>query len=718
MVKFAFWPDWYIADEREDLLGAGSFGRVYRICRDDLGLQTVSALKVIRVPHDASEVQELRDRSMDDRSIAAYYDQTAQEIAEEIKLLLTLKYCPNIITIEDYHIERNADGIGFTVYIRMPLLKSLEDCARARMKSGQMFSGAEVVKIGSDICDALTACEGKNIIHRDIKPANIFVDEFGTYMLGDFGIAKQMDSATQSMHSQKGTMNYMAPEVLRGEAGYDRTVDLYSLGTMLYRYMNHNRFPFEPRYPQPISPADSSSVLMKRLSGAEVPMPDDVPTTALGEAIRKACAADPKARYRSAAEMKDALQRGLAGEYVQANAQMYGSGTIYGDGSTEGAWSGGKAFMRSGSDLTDDDSSTIGAMDQDLWLQEQKRLEEEKRRREEQRKAEARRREEERRRKAEEDRRREEERRKAEEEQKRKDAAASRLAAEQQRMAKIVENQAAQKASGDSRKKNEGGTGKKILGWVAGLVIMFIAFNFGKIAGGLFAGGYSSSSSATASSTSTAEASEEISPEGLALWSAVADDRFAHAEAFLQGEGSFLATESLEEIGARMKAEGYRFIPAFGTFEQQEEVAVIEEENARTLQFIMENSTGGFAIRDNLKTGARQISYGGTASSVTGTPAAPSEYTEWLVQGLWNVRADAVRDELLSGYSYGESVLGDEFKCLWNDNDGTYITYTPGTGDESTSLYMDQKEQNISMEYMWNSATGEMRYRMCAFPKE
>ena len=438
MKRFPFWPDWYIEDEKKDLLGAGSFGRVYKIRRDDLGLQTVCALKVIRVPQDNSEVEELRDRSMDDRSIAAYYAQTAQGIAEEIKLLLTLKYCPNIVRIEDYHLEKNEDGFGFTVYIRMPLLENLEDRARARFKNGQPFTPEEVIRIGSDICDALTACEKKNIIHRDIKPGNIFIDEDGTYILGDFGIARQMDSSTQSMHSQKGTMNYMAPEILRGERGYDRSVDYYSLGTMLYRYLNHNRFPYEPRFPRPITPMDSSEVLAKRLSGAEVELPDDA-SPALGEAIRRACAPDPKDRYRSAAEMKQAILQGAAGgpavnpSYARPDEAEEEStlGAMGIDPAGKYGATGGSAPAAAGAagtyfawntdpasaEVTAGDS-TVSAVDSDLWAAEQKRREEEKARREAEEKAreERRKRQEERRKRQAEARKRQEEARKRREE--------------------------------------------------------------------------------------------------------------------------------------------------------------------------------------------------------------------------------------------------------------------------------------------------------------
>ena len=303
MEKFNFWPDWYIENPDTDLIGSGSFGNVYRICKDDpdLGIQTVSALKIVKVPQDSSEIFELRERSMDEQSIEEYYSETVQKIADEIKLLLSLKHAPNIISIEDYHIEKNADGIGYIIYIRMPLMTSLKKYAAANP-----LSRSEVIKLGVQLCDALTACEKKNIIHRDIKPANVFLDEYGNYSLGDFGIATQINNATQSMHSQKGTVNYMAPEILRGKEGYDRTVDIYSLGTMLYQYLNHNRLPYEPFYPQPLSPSDAFRVRSKRLNNEPVPLPDDADQV-LGETVSKACAPDPQDRYQTASEMKAAL---------------------------------------------------------------------------------------------------------------------------------------------------------------------------------------------------------------------------------------------------------------------------------------------------------------------------------------------------------------------------------------------------------------------------
>lgn len=70
-----------------------------------------------------------------------------------------------------------------------------------------------VDKLGKDICIALEECEKRKILHRDIKPENIFIDSDGNFKIGDFGVARQLENISTTM-SQKGTYNYMAPEVV------------------------------------------------------------------------------------------------------------------------------------------------------------------------------------------------------------------------------------------------------------------------------------------------------------------------------------------------------------------------------------------------------------------------------------------------------------------------------------------------------------------------
>ena len=98
----------------------------------------------------------------------------------------------------------------------------------------------------------------------------------------------------------------MAPEVYRGEA-YGPSVDMYSLGTVLYRLLNDNRAPFLPDYPIQITHNSREAALAKRISGAKLPTPKNADGR-LAEIILKACAYDPKDRYSSPMIMRQDLE--------------------------------------------------------------------------------------------------------------------------------------------------------------------------------------------------------------------------------------------------------------------------------------------------------------------------------------------------------------------------------------------------------------------------
>ncbi len=106
--------------------------------------------------------------------------------------------------------------------------------------------------------------------------------------------------------SKKGTYNYMAPEVYKGEP-YGSTVDIYSLGIVLYRLLNENRLPFLPAYPTPITHMDRENALMQRMGGTPLPMPVHGEGR-LGEIVLKACAYRSGDRYSSPAQMRQELE--------------------------------------------------------------------------------------------------------------------------------------------------------------------------------------------------------------------------------------------------------------------------------------------------------------------------------------------------------------------------------------------------------------------------
>ena len=288
--------NWYV----DSFIGSGSFGKVYKIRREEYRAVYESALKWISIPQDESELDQLRNDSMDDDSISLYYEELVGKLTNEIQLMSKLRGHSNIVSYEDHVVVPKRNGPGFDIFIRMELLTSLSSYYR-----NHACTRSDVIQIGIDICNALELCQRYNIIHRDIKPDNIFLSETGNYKLGDFGIARQLEHAATEL-SKKGTYNYMAPEVYKAQQ-YDSTVDLYSLGIVMYRLLNGGRLPFLPAAPNPIRPSDNEQSLVRRISGEALPKPNQEEGR-LGEIVLKACAYYPKDRYSSPKHMREELQ--------------------------------------------------------------------------------------------------------------------------------------------------------------------------------------------------------------------------------------------------------------------------------------------------------------------------------------------------------------------------------------------------------------------------
>ena len=280
-------------------IGAGSFGTVYEISRTEFGQTYRSALKVISIPSSRAEARAILEDVVDAQSVGTFFASMVESFLQELVLMNQLKGNSHIVSYEDHEVIEKDSELGWDILIRMELLTPLNDYMQ-----GRELSLPETVKLGEDICQALELCQMHQIIHRDVKPENIFVSDSGDFKLGDFGIARTAERANRSM-SQKGTYHYMAPEVFRS-GRYDATVDLYALGIVLYRMLNHNRAPFLPDYPQQITQQDREDALAKRLSGERMAPPCQAPEP-LAQIILKACAYQPKNRYASASQMRKEL---------------------------------------------------------------------------------------------------------------------------------------------------------------------------------------------------------------------------------------------------------------------------------------------------------------------------------------------------------------------------------------------------------------------------
>src|SRR5207245_2724830 len=185
-----------------------------------------------------------------------------QSLLHEARASSSLSH-PNICTI---HEVGETDG---DLYIVMELVegKSLRE-----MSADAGLPPALVLRYGVQIASALGRAHDRGIVHRDLKTANIVVTSEGLVKVLDFGLAKQVgggifEGATQSFatiqdaSSVSGTLPYMAPEILRGDAA-DHRSDLWALGVVLYEAAS-GRLPFAGR-----AGFEISSAIMRELPSA------------------------------------------------------------------------------------------------------------------------------------------------------------------------------------------------------------------------------------------------------------------------------------------------------------------------------------------------------------------------------------------------------------------------------------------------------------------
>jgi predicted Ser/Thr protein kinase len=163
---------------------------------------------------------------------------------------------------------------------------------------------AQALPYVTQMLRALEHAHGAEVIHRDIKPRNIMLSADGTVKVTDFGLAKvhrsdSRETVTQGVH---GTLNYMSPEQVQGDANLDHRSDLYSLGMTIYE-MLAGELPFD---------TDSSEFTkMRMIVEEELPRPDElrpqVPDD-LAALVMKALEKDPEDRFQSAEVMREAFE--------------------------------------------------------------------------------------------------------------------------------------------------------------------------------------------------------------------------------------------------------------------------------------------------------------------------------------------------------------------------------------------------------------------------
>ena len=274
--------DWKIISRSTD----GEFSIVYKVVRDD---GFICAIKVMSLPRSEQEMNELIKAGF----VSSYEEATnyfAKAIQDELDLMKKFNGSPNIINFFEFTQEISEDQTCAKYYMRM---EYAEDIKTHFLKNG--VSQKDVVKLAIDMCSALEVISSNNVTHNDIKPGNIFIDNYGNYKLGDFGIASTIGGNNLVTF---GTLNYISPEVYSRKSTLYNS-DLYSLGLVMYKLLAGD-LPFVG------GTTPESKAIEIRMSGKEIPPIDGV-NKSLMEIITKACDVNPMKRYSNASEMKGAL---------------------------------------------------------------------------------------------------------------------------------------------------------------------------------------------------------------------------------------------------------------------------------------------------------------------------------------------------------------------------------------------------------------------------
>ncbi|MFN2617306.1 MAG: protein kinase [Thermoleophilaceae bacterium] len=174
----------------------------------------------------------------------------------------------------------------------------------------------ETVRIVCDACNGLDYAHRAGVVHRDVKPGNLLVaGETGITKLADFGIAKAAEQTRiTQVGSVLGTAAYLSPEQARGdEAG--PASDIYSLGVCAYQFLT-GRLPHEY--------GSLTELALKQQEQAVEPLTRHRPEVSpeLNRAVCMCLERSPDARYRSALELAEALEAGLAGEGTEATRRL------------------------------------------------------------------------------------------------------------------------------------------------------------------------------------------------------------------------------------------------------------------------------------------------------------------------------------------------------------------------------------------------------------
>ncbi len=226
----------------------------------------------------------------------AHDEEFRRRFREESQAVAMLSH-PNIVAI--YDVSRSEDEAE-PDYIVMELIEGIT-LKQYMQKRGGKLSWKEALHFSTQIMKGLSHAHSRGIIHRDIKPHNIMILRDGSVKVADFGIARLMSSAQNTMTQEAlGSVHYISPEQARGSR-VDARSDIYSAGVVLYEMLT-GRLPYEGDSPVAVAIQHINSIpLSPRELDSSIP-------EAMEAITMKAMASSVEKRYISADAMMADLE--------------------------------------------------------------------------------------------------------------------------------------------------------------------------------------------------------------------------------------------------------------------------------------------------------------------------------------------------------------------------------------------------------------------------
>jgi serine/threonine protein kinase len=218
--------------------------------------------------------------------------ETRERFLREAETAKTLDH-PNLVRVFE---AGETDGV---LYQAMELLVGSD--MNKVMAEGRKFSWEDKLSIMEQVCEGLHFAHEHKLVHRDIKPANLFLEDSGRVRVLDFGMVRVAESELTKVGSSLGTLNYMAPEQIRGERCTPSS-DVFSTGIVFYQLVT-GRHPFSSK---DRSLAKVVSAIVFETPPKISELCPDAPE-GLEFILNKTMEKDPANRIQNAGDLKQAL---------------------------------------------------------------------------------------------------------------------------------------------------------------------------------------------------------------------------------------------------------------------------------------------------------------------------------------------------------------------------------------------------------------------------